>query len=184
MSPAQPAPISSLEVKQQKDALMKEMMEIHIASKRLQNLPPAESTPEKQKQVQEGRRRLLKIREELIRIQSLLQRLADGGSAVVSSSIQASEISPNEIKANENNASEQIIQIREPVDYRDHDSRPVEPVKGQRGNYILVPRTPTEGMLKAGWHQAHEKNASGVWRDMIEAWESASKDRELSPGQG
>lgn len=61
-----------------------------------------------------------------------------------------------------------------------HDSkRKVEPVTGQHGDYILVPRTPTESMLKAGWYEAHEENALGVWRDMIDAWESTLKGREL-----
>ena len=69
MSSAQPAPISSLEAKQLKDALMKEMMEIHIANKRLQNLPPDQRPVDTPQQIQQGRRRLIKIREELIRLQ-------------------------------------------------------------------------------------------------------------------
>ena len=163
---------------------MKEMMEIHIASKRFQNLPPAGRTPEMQTQIYEGRRRLLKIREELIRIQSLLQRLADGDIAAGSSLIQASGSNVSEIKVSEIKASEQITQIGQPVDLPGNDSRrKVEPVEGQRADYILVPRMPTETMIKAGWDQAHEKNAPGVWRDMIEAWESDHKDRELSQGQ-
>jgi Alanine racemase, C-terminal domain len=62
-------PISSLAAKQQKDALMREMMEIHIANSRHQKLAPEERTPAAQQEFQERRRRLLKIREELIRIQ-------------------------------------------------------------------------------------------------------------------
>ena len=36
---------------------------------------------------------------------------------------------------------------------------------------VLVPRVPTGAMLKAGWAEAHEENAEGVWSDMIETWE-------------
>lgn len=168
---------------------MKEMMDIHIASKRLQVLPPAERTPETQTKIQEGRRRLLKIREELIRIQSLLNCLAGGGPAVKSSPIQASQIKAGEIKAGEIKASEispseQVTQIRESGYLPGQDAiRSVEPAEGPRADYILVPRTPTEAMLKAGYDEAQEKNASGVWRVMIEAWESGFKDRGLGQGQ-
>lgn len=43
---------------------------------------------------------------------------------------------------------------------------------GQRENeFVLVPRKPTAAMIKAGWYEAHDENAAGTWRDMIEAWE-------------
>ena len=45
------------------------------------------------------------------------------------------------------------------------------------------PRHPTIAMLKAGWYEAHDENALGVWRDVIEAWESTLEDRELGQGQ-
>jgi hypothetical protein len=35
---------------------------------------------------------------------------------------------------------------------------------------VLVPRHPTKSMLKAAWCAAHDEDAVGVWRDMIEAW--------------
>jgi hypothetical protein len=37
--------------------------------------------------------------------------------------------------------------------------------------YILVPRIPTKAMLDAGWYEAHDEDAAGVWREMIRAWE-------------
>jgi hypothetical protein len=47
---------------------------------------------------------------------------------------------------------------------------------------VLVPRRPTEEMLKAGWYEANDENAAGVWRDMIEAWELSLQPRKLSRG--
>ena len=54
---------------------------------------------------------------------------------------------------------------------------------GEHSDYILVPRRPTEAMIKAGWYEAHDENPLGVWHDMIEAWESSIKDGEFSNGQ-
>jgi hypothetical protein len=54
---------------------------------------------------------------------------------------------------------------------------------GECSDYVLVPRAPTEAMIKAGWFEAHEENASGVWRDMIEAWESSVKNGKFDSGQ-
>ena len=52
-------------------------------------------------------------------------------------------------------------------------------VTGQQDEYVLVPRNPTPEMLAAGWYEAHEENARGVWDDMIEAWESSAKHGKL-----
>ncbi len=49
-------------------------------------------------------------------------------------------------------------------------------------DYVLVPRKPTEAMLEAGWYEAHDENAAGTWRDMIEAWELSKKERKISQG--
>jgi hypothetical protein len=45
--------------------------------------------------------------------------------------------------------------------------------------FILVPRVPTIEMLKAGWYEAHDEDAAGVWREMIKTWEMQMRDREL-----
>ena len=52
----------------------------------------------------------------------------------------------------------------------------------QEKEMVLVPRKPTSEMLRAGWASANEEDAAGVWRDMIEVWESASKQREIGQG--
>lgn len=54
-------------------------------------------------------------------------------------------------------------------------------VTGQ-SDYVLVPRTPTKEMIQAGWAEANDENASGVWRDMIEAWESSRQQGEVCQG--
>jgi hypothetical protein len=51
-------------------------------------------------------------------------------------------------------------------------------VTGQ-AEMILVPRTPTPAMLKAGWASANEEDTAGVWRDMIEEWVSSHQQGEL-----
>jgi hypothetical protein len=51
-------------------------------------------------------------------------------------------------------------------------------VTGQE-EFVLVPRNPTKEMLAEGWYEAHEENAAGVWRAMIEAWELSQKQREV-----
>ena len=51
-------------------------------------------------------------------------------------------------------------------------------VTGQQ-EMVLVPREPTPSMLKAGWYAAHDEDAAGVWRDMIEAYVLSAKEREL-----
>jgi len=52
-------------------------------------------------------------------------------------------------------------------------------VTGQKENeYVLVPRKPTEAMLAAGWYEAHDEDAAGVWRVMVEEWEKEKTDRE------
>lgn len=33
---------------------------------------------------------------------------------------------------------------------------------------VIVPRTPTPAMLEAGWYEANDEDAAGVWRVMIE----------------
>ena len=48
--------------------------------------------------------------------------------------------------------------------------------------FILVPRKPTEEMLKMGWYGAHDEDAQATWDLMIEAWESSLKDGELRNG--
>jgi len=37
-------------------------------------------------------------------------------------------------------------------------------------------------MLKAGWYEAHDENAAGVWNDMIEAWESSVEHGKIAQG--
>ena len=39
-----------------------------------------------------------------------------------------------------------------------------------------------KAMLKEGWYEAHDEDAAGVWRVMIEAWEREKRDRESSVG--
>jgi hypothetical protein len=36
---------------------------------------------------------------------------------------------------------------------------------------VLVPRVPTKEMLDAAWADAHDEDAAGVWRAMIDAWQ-------------
>lgn len=48
-------------------------------------------------------------------------------------------------------------------------------VTGQDEDFVLVPRNPTKEMLEAGWADAHEEDAAGVWKSMIEEWESTHK---------
>lgn len=45
-------------------------------------------------------------------------------------------------------------------------------VTGQCREYILVPRTPSPGMIEAAWAYALNENAEGVWVSMIEAYEA------------
>jgi hypothetical protein len=52
----------------------------------------------------------------------------------------------------------------------------------QEPEYILVPRVPTKEMLEDGWYEAHEESAAGVWRVMIEAWESSLEKRKVAAG--
>jgi hypothetical protein len=54
-------------------------------------------------------------------------------------------------------------------------------VTGQ-SEFVLVPRVPTKGMLEAGWYEAHDEDAAGVWREMISVWEKEKKDREPEVG--
>jgi hypothetical protein len=49
----------------------------------------------------------------------------------------------------------------------------------QKSDYILVPRKPTSEMLAAAWADALGEDAAGVWRSMIEKWESSSKQGEV-----
>ncbi len=49
-------------------------------------------------------------------------------------------------------------------------------------DFVLVPRTPTKAMLEGGLYEAHDENAAGTWRDMIEAWELSRQHRELGQG--
>jgi hypothetical protein len=65
----------------------------------------------------------------------------------------------------------------------DHDSkRKVEPVTGQHGDYIVVPRNPTKGMLDAAWADALAEDAAGVWLSMIEAYEESSGNSDSGNG--
>ena len=52
----------------------------------------------------------------------------------------------------------------------------------QNEDFVLVPRKPTPEMLKAGWADAHDEDAAGVWASMIEEWESSRKQGELGQG--
>ncbi len=40
---------------------------------------------------------------------------------------------------------------------------------------VLVPRQPTEGMLRAAADSALAESAAGVWEDMIEEWLAVQK---------
>jgi hypothetical protein len=46
-------------------------------------------------------------------------------------------------------------------------------VTGQREDYVLVPRKPTKEMIEAAWADALAEDAEGVWRSMIEQYESS-----------
>jgi hypothetical protein len=50
-------------------------------------------------------------------------------------------------------------------------------VTGQ-SEYVLVPRVPTKAMLAEGWYEAHDEDAAGVWRVMVEEWEKEMMNRE------
>jgi hypothetical protein len=45
-------------------------------------------------------------------------------------------------------------------------------VAGQNEEFVLVPRKPTPEMLKAAWADALAEDAAGVWKSMIEEYES------------
>jgi hypothetical protein len=47
-------------------------------------------------------------------------------------------------------------------------------VTGQQ-ELLLVPRNPTKEMIDAAWADALAEDAVGVWRAMIECWESSCK---------
>ncbi len=52
-------------------------------------------------------------------------------------------------------------------------------VTGLGEQFVLVPRNPTKEMLEAGWYEAHDEDAGGVWQEMIKAWEERqTQDRE------
>lgn len=53
----------------------------------------------------------------------------------------------------------------------------------EQSKFVLVPRIPTEEMLKAAWADAHDESAIGVWESMLEAWESSVKDGKFENGQ-
>jgi hypothetical protein len=55
-------------------------------------------------------------------------------------------------------------------------------VTGQQ-EFVLVPRTPTKEMLEAAWADALAEDAMGVWRAMVERWESSCKQGELGQGE-
>jgi hypothetical protein len=55
-------------------------------------------------------------------------------------------------------------------------------VTGQCDEYVLVPRNPTRAMLEAGWADAHDEDAAGVWRSMVKAWELTNKHGEIGQG--
>jgi hypothetical protein len=69
--------------------------------------------------------------------------------------------------------------ILEGMDMKEHTENTVT---GQC-EMVMVPRRPTAEMLKAGWYEANDENAAGVWRDMIEAWELAIKRGEYLGGK-
>jgi hypothetical protein len=50
----------------------------------------------------------------------------------------------------------------------------------QKAGWICVPKVPTASMLDAGWADAHEEDAAGVWREMIQSVESG--DYAISKG--
>lgn len=52
-------------------------------------------------------------------------------------------------------------------------------VTGQQSDYIRVPRNPTKEMLEAAWADSLGEDAGGVWKAMIERWESSLKGVEI-----
>ena len=38
-----------------------------------------------------------------------------------------------------------------------------------QSGWVLVPKVPTKEMIDAAWADAHEEDAAGVWREMINA---------------
>jgi hypothetical protein len=48
-------------------------------------------------------------------------------------------------------------------------------VTGQNEEFVLVPRKPTEAMLRAAWADAHDEDALGVWDSMISAYEASNQ---------
>jgi hypothetical protein len=76
-----------------------------------------------------------------------------------------------------------ISKTDKPICGHKESSQAEDAMTGQ-SEYVLVPREPTPAMLKAGWYEAHDEDAEGVWRVMIEAYELATKDdgkMKLSP---
>lgn len=47
------------------------------------------------------------------------------------------------------------------------------------GEWVAVPRKPTETMISAAWEWTLAEDASGVWSSMIEAAHLALKDGEI-----
>jgi hypothetical protein len=45
--------------------------------------------------------------------------------------------------------------------------------------YVLVPRVPTEAMLKAAWADALAEDAGAVWESMIVEWKLFVEQNEL-----
>jgi hypothetical protein len=39
----------------------------------------------------------------------------------------------------------------------------------KEAGWVCAPLVPSERMLEAGWADAHEEDAAGVWREMIRA---------------
>lgn len=48
---------------------------------------------------------------------------------------------------------------------------------GQREEYVLVPRNPTLEMLKAARDEAEAESATGVWREMLAAFENSQLEK-------
>jgi hypothetical protein len=51
----------------------------------------------------------------------------------------------------------------------------LEPAVTGQSDMILVPRKPTQAMLKAAWADALGEDATGVWESMIEEWELSTE---------
>lgn len=55
----------------------------------------------------------------------------------------------------------------------ENDPKLDDAVTGQ-SEYVLVPRAPTQAMIKAAYWSAYDEDAEGVWEKMISTYEEGS----------